>query len=68
MKSPKSDIRYGIRENDDGSGYWTVYDMVTGQPAVVNDTPLNTCEMDEADDLVDLLNAQYLERRGGTTH
>jgi len=68
LNTPKSDIRYGMRENEDGSGYWTVYDIMTGLSAVVNGTTLNTCEVEEADDLVDLLNAQYVERRGGTTH
>ncbi len=57
-----------MRKNEDGSEYWTVYDIMTGVPAVVNGTTLNTCEMEEADDLVDLLNAEYIARRGGMTH
>lgn len=57
--------RYGMRPNDDG--YWTVFDIFTGEPAAVNDTLLTMLEMEEADDLVDLLNRLYIERRGGTT-
>jgi hypothetical protein len=35
---------------------------------VVNDTPIDMLEMEEADDLVDLLNLEYINRRKGPTH
>lgn len=59
--------RFNARKNEDGTDYWSVYDLFTGLPAVVNGTTLDALGMEEADDLVDLLNAQYA-RRGGTTH
>lgn len=57
--------RYSVRRND--NIYWTVFDIFTGQPAIVNDIEMSALEMEEADDLVDLLNAEYIERRKGTT-
>lgn len=62
-----SDTRYGMRKNDHDE-YWTVFDVFTGLAAEVNGNPMDALEMEEADDLVDLLNAQYVGRRGGTTH
>ncbi|KQV83275.1 hypothetical protein [Rhizobium sp. Root1220] len=61
----KPENRYDTRKN--GTGYWTVYDIFTGEPAEINGAQLTHCEMDEADDLVDLLNKQYIERRKGLT-
>ena len=58
-------VRYSMRKNADGE-YWTVFDIFTGLPARVNDIELTMLEMDEADDLVDLLNRLYVERRGAT--
>ncbi|POO53013.1 hypothetical protein CPJ18_07215 [Agrobacterium rosae] len=55
-----------MRKNDHDE-YWTVFDIFTGLPAEVNSNLMDAVEMEEADDLVDLLNAQYAERRGGTT-
>jgi len=63
----KLETRFNARKNEDGTEYWTVYDISTGLPAVVNGATLDALGMEEADDLVDLLNAQYA-RRGGTTH
>ncbi|NTF54386.1 hypothetical protein G6L12_05690 [Agrobacterium rhizogenes] len=62
----KIDNRYNMRKNDN-DGFWTVYDIFSGLPAEVNGTPLTHCEMEEADDLVDLLNAEYIARRRGAT-
>jgi hypothetical protein len=59
--------RFNARKNEDGTDYWSVYDTFTGLPAMVNGTTLDALGMEEADDLADLLNAQYT-RRGGTTH
>ncbi|WP_037083935.1 hypothetical protein [Neorhizobium vignae] len=58
--------RFSARKNEDGTDYWSVYDISTGLPAVVNGAILDALGMEEADDLADLLNAQYT-RRGGTT-
>ena len=66
MPTTKPDNRYSIRKNM-GDEWWTVYDIFTGDPAKVNGTLLTRCEMEEADDLVDLLNAEYISRRKGTT-
>jgi len=65
--SEKPDNRYDMRKNEHDE-FWTVYDIFTGVAVEVNGTWLTRCEMEEADDLVDLLNAQYIARRGGTTH
>ncbi|PJO48973.1 hypothetical protein [Brucella pituitosa] len=53
--------RYDLRKEDDGS--WTVFDIFTGMPAEVNSIPQDGLEMEQADDLVDLLNLQYIRRR-----
>ncbi|ASW06269.1 hypothetical protein [Rhizobium sp. 11515TR] len=66
IKRPENS--YDLRPNSDGSDYWTVYDIFTGQPAIVNGTIMDALEMEEADDLVDLLNAEYISRRSGPTH
>lgn len=63
----KPENRYEMRQNEEGE-FWTVYDIFTGEPAQVNGTWLTHCKMEEADDLVDLLNAEYISRRKGTTH
>ncbi|WP_454850487.1 hypothetical protein [Rhizobium binxianense] len=62
----RPDNGYAMRRNV--NGYWTVYDVFTGQRAIVEDVPLDMLEMEEADDMVDLLNREYIERRKGTTH
>ncbi|MGX5719885.1 hypothetical protein [Shinella zoogloeoides] len=69
MKKPKplrSEIRYDMRE--DGTGMWAVYDIFTGLTAEVNGVPQDGLDIEIADDLVDLLNAEYIARRKGTTH
>jgi len=63
----KSENRYDMRKNETGV-YWTVYDIFTGEPAEMNGASLTHCQLEEADDLVDLLNRQYIDRRKGTTH
>jgi hypothetical protein len=62
-----ADTRYNMRKNQDDE-FWTVYDIFTGLPAVVNGTGLHACEMEEADDLVDLLNAEYIAKRNTSTN
>lgn len=65
--SDKPETRYQTRKSDADESR-TVYDIMSGLPAKVNGTILTHCEMEEADDLVDLLNAEYIARRKGTTH
>ena len=66
MPDPSA-ARYNMRKNDNDE-YWTVFDVFTGLAAEVNGNLMDALEMGEADDMVDLLNAQYAERRGGTIH
>lgn len=61
----RTNIRYNMRKNATGK-YWTVYDIFSGMPAILDGVALERCEMDEADDLADLLNIQYIECRGRT--
>ena len=65
-KRPRSELRYDMRE--DGTGMWAVYDIFTGLTAEVNGIPQDGLDIEQADDLVDLLNAEYIARRKGTTH
>ncbi|MQU69059.1 hypothetical protein [Sinorhizobium meliloti] len=55
-----------LRQEDDGT--WTVFDIFTGLPARVNDVEQVGLEMEQADDLVDLLNLLYIKRRRGPVH
>ena len=66
MTTPKPENRYDMRE--DGTGKWAVFDIFTGLTAEVNGIAQDGLEIEQADDLVDLLNAEYIARRGGTTH
>lgn len=56
--------RYDIRKED---GTWTVFDVFTGLPAYAQpgglDGPAFGLDMEEADDLVDLLNEADRRRR-----
>ena len=51
--------RYDIREDDAG---WSVYDVWTGQPVVIEFEPKVGLEIQDADDLADKLN--FLAERG----
>lgn len=62
----KPDNRYDMRRDADGT--WCVYDIFTGQTVEVNGVPQDGPDMEIADDLVDLLNAEYINRRKGPTH
>lgn len=66
MKPIKPENRFDMRE--DGTGKWAVYDVFTGLTAEVNGVPQDGLDIEIADDLVDLLNAEYIARRKGTTH
>lgn len=65
-RPPRIETRYGLRE--DGAGTWAVYDVFTGLTVDVNGLPLDGLRMEDADDAVDILNAEYIARRKGTTH
>ncbi|WLR98649.1 hypothetical protein [Shinella sumterensis] len=65
-EQPKRQNRFAMRE--DGTGWWAVYDIFTGMTAEVNGVPQDGLDIGQADDLVDLLNAEYIARRKGTTH
>ena len=56
--------RYDMRQ--DSLGSWTVYDIFTGLPAEVNEISQIDLDMEQADDLVDLLNYLYIKRRAST--
>lgn len=56
--------RYDMRKENNGS--WTVFDIFTGWPADVYGVPQDGLEMEEADDLVDLLNYLYITQREET--
>ncbi len=53
--------RYDLRREDDGT--WTVFDVFTGLPAEAPDGPAFGLSMEEADDLVDILNGLDRQRR-----
>jgi len=61
----KSENRYDFRQNQHNE-LWTVFDIFTGSPAEVDGTYLTHCSMEDADDLVDLLNAKYIARRSAS--
>ena len=58
--------RFGLRENPDG--FWTVYDIFTGQPAAVNDIVLDRLEAEQAAEWIAQLNLEFAKRDGGTIH
>ncbi|PYE98915.1 hypothetical protein C8J35_103516 [Rhizobium sp. PP-F2F-G38] len=58
--------RYRLRHDSDDT--WAVEDIFTGQTVEVDSVPQDGLEMEIADDLVDLLNLEYINRRKGTTH
>lgn len=49
-------------------GTWAVYAIFTGQTAEVNGIPQDGLDIQIADDLVDLLNLECINRRKGSTH
>lgn len=54
--------RYDMRHDDDG---WAVYDVFTGAVVVERGVPLIGMDIEEADDMVDLLNRRYAATRAG---
>lgn len=55
--------RYDMRKDEDGT--WTVFDIRTDRPASVKGVPQFGLEMDQADDLVDLLNLLHVRGKLG---
>ncbi|MDX8433661.1 hypothetical protein EN858_11100 [Mesorhizobium sp. M4B.F.Ca.ET.215.01.1.1] len=54
--------RYGIEETPEGT--WDIVDVFTGLPVVEDGVPLIDMPIEEADDLVGLLNRRDREQRG----
>lgn len=59
-------IRYDMQQDQDQRG-WTVVDRFTGWPAEVNGVAQTGLPLEDADDLVDLLNLQDVKRRTAKT-
>ncbi|MBB4001581.1 hypothetical protein [Aurantimonas endophytica] len=55
------DDRYTLRKDPDGT--WRVVDIFTDLPAVVHSQVMILMDMEEADDIVDLLNTLDRKRR-----
>lgn len=54
--------RFALRENT--NGYWTVYDVFTGQPVIVRGVAMDRLLRNGARDMVDFLNYKDAKRRG----
>jgi len=58
-------MRYDMRADQTG---WTVYDVATDRPVILDDVPLTGISFEDADKLVNLLNAldtQSIRKRVG---
>jgi hypothetical protein len=60
-------LRYQIRKNPDDR-YWSVIDIFTGQPVMIKGVPLDVLLLEEADEMVDLLNIKDMKGRGVFKH
>ncbi len=60
------DRLYHVRP--DGFGTWEVCNIFTGEIAVVDGTECRMLDIEQAADLVDLLNADYINGLRGMTH
>ena len=58
-------VRYDARKGKQG---WDVIDLTTGQPAKVNDVEQVGLDIEDADDLVDLLNKLETQRQMSAKH
>ena len=66
-KSTDSDrIRYATRETD--HGYWSVYDIFSGETVTLNNMPLEILHKDEAGDWANELNRDYRGHGSATRH
>jgi hypothetical protein len=61
-----SEQRFDMREVENGT--WTVFDLMTGEPADVNGQIQVDLDMESADELVDLLNLLHSQLASGTIH
>lgn len=59
------ELRYDIRLSEVGD-HWTVYDIFTGEPVVLDSIKMTMLDLEAATDLVDLLNTLNIERREAT--
>jgi hypothetical protein len=64
--SDNSGKRNDARQDEDQT--WTVYDIFTGQAVLLDGKLAMLLEMEEAADLMDLLNKRYIARRGAFPH
>ena len=53
--------RYAMRQAH--PGMWTVYDVFTGRPAIVEDCIMVAMDIQDANEMVELLNLQDVTRR-----
>lgn len=58
-------VRFDIRPDERG---WTIFDRLTGDPAVVDGMSTVGLPYAEADDLADLLNTLQVLKGGTTVH
>ncbi|WP_247875323.1 hypothetical protein [Ochrobactrum sp. Marseille-Q0166] len=58
-----AETRYDMKQMPDGT--WAVIDIFTGLVVMVNETYITNLDIQEADDMVDLLNGLYVARRNG---
>ncbi|WP_438748438.1 hypothetical protein [Pararhizobium sp. O133] len=58
--------QYSIRENK--NGYWTVYDISTGDSLVINNVVFDSLKLTEAKLLSELLNEEHLASSDVTIH
>ena len=63
MEKPPPHIRFRLRKFDD-EPYWSVIHIFTGQPHKLNGISLDSLEVYEADNMVDLLNLNDMKSRG----
>ena len=53
--------RFDLRKERDGT--WTVFDVLTGMPVLVNDVRIDGLEIEEAEHMADFLNSLDAQRR-----
>ena len=54
-----SSVRYAIRKNTDNQ-YWTVYEIETGDPAYIDDMPMDRLDEFEAQQALELINTDLI--------
>jgi hypothetical protein len=61
--SRHTENRYAKRQEQDGT--WTVYDVLSGEPAISGDTTMILVGLKDAIDLVKILNREYVQHPQG---